>query len=54
MFIFKCYSKKNVSVEIRNGYSSMRVRIVTSLAVLSPIGAITKTKKKTFPQTLYI
>jgi len=24
----------------------MRVRIVTSLAVLSPIGAITKTKKK--------
>lgn len=49
------YPVRKLSLEIRNGYSSMRIRIVTSLAVLSPIGATTKQKKNVpFSQTLCI
>lgn len=36
---------RKLSLEVRNECSSMPVRIVKSLAALSPIGAITKTKK---------
>lgn len=39
------YQVRKLSLEIRNGYSSMPVRIVKSLAALSPIDATTKTKK---------
>lgn len=47
------YRVRKLSSEIRNGYSSMRVRIVTSLAVLSPIGAITKARKKKLSRRRY-
>jgi hypothetical protein len=42
------YQVRKLSSEIRNGYFLMRNRIVTSLAVLSPVGATTKTKKNFF------